>query len=54
MWAGAIKELNSRRGCPASCVSQCPNEFVVGYGLDFNERFRCLPYVAALKESAYS
>jgi len=32
----------------------CPNEFVVGYGLDFNERFRCLPYVAALKESAYS
>ncbi|KAF8056839.1 hpt [Scenedesmus sp. PABB004] len=32
----------------------CPNEFVVGYGLDFNERFRCLPYVAALKEEAYS
>eukprot|EP00878_Enallax_costatus_P030922 GHUV01033735.1.p1 GENE.GHUV01033735.1~~GHUV01033735.1.p1 ORF type:complete len:187 (+),score=38.86 GHUV01033735.1:295-855(+) len=33
---------------------ECPNEFVVGYGLDFNERFRCLPYVAALKEEAYA
>eukprot|EP00879_Flechtneria_rotunda_P007202 GHRR01007557.1.p1 GENE.GHRR01007557.1~~GHRR01007557.1.p1 ORF type:complete len:248 (+),score=57.76 GHRR01007557.1:271-1014(+) len=33
---------------------ECPNEFVVGYGLDFNERYRCLPYVAALKEEAYT
>lgn len=35
-------------------VLQCPNEFVVGYGLDFNECYRCLPYVAALKEEAYA
>ncbi len=28
-------------------------EFVVGYGLDFGERYRNLPYVATLKPSAY-
>jgi hypoxanthine phosphoribosyltransferase len=28
-----------------------PNEFVVGYGLDFNERYRNLPYVGVLKQS---
>jgi hypoxanthine phosphoribosyltransferase len=31
-----------------------PNEFVVGYGLDFAERFRNLPYVAVLKREAYT
>lgn len=31
-----------------------PNEFVVGYGLDFNERYRNLPYVGVLKPEAYS
>jgi hypoxanthine phosphoribosyltransferase len=29
-----------------------PNEFVVGYGLDFVEKYRNLPYVATLKPSA--
>lgn len=32
---------------------QIPNEFVVGYGLDFAERYRNLPYVATLKPEAY-
>ncbi|SYZ77569.1 hypoxanthine phosphoribosyltransferase [Trichococcus shcherbakoviae] len=26
-----------------------PNEFVVGYGLDFNEKYRNLPYIGVLK-----
>ena len=30
-----------------------PNEFVVGYGLDFNEKYRNLPYVGVLKPQAY-
>ncbi len=31
-----------------------PNEFVVGYGLDFNEKYRNLPYVGILKPEAYN
>ena len=31
-----------------------PNEFVVGYGLDYNECYRNLPYIGVLKESVYS
>jgi hypoxanthine phosphoribosyltransferase len=27
---------------------EIPNEFVIGYGLDFDERYRSLPYVATL------
>jgi hypoxanthine phosphoribosyltransferase len=29
-----------------------PNEFVVGYGLDYNEQYRNLPYIGVLKEEA--
>jgi len=31
-----------------------PNEFVVGYGLDYAERYRDLPYIARLKPEVYS
>lgn len=31
-----------------------PDEFVVGFGLDYDEKFRNLPYVGVLKRSVYS
>lgn len=30
------------------------NKFVVGYGLDYDEKYRNIPYVGVLKESVYS
>ena len=30
-----------------------PDEFVVGYGLDYNEKYRNLPYVGILKREVY-
>ncbi len=30
-----------------------PNEFVVGYGLDYNEKYRNLPYLGVLKPEVY-
>lgn len=32
---------------------ELPNEFVVGYGLDYNERYRDLPYIGLLKPEIY-
>lgn len=31
-----------------------PNEFVVGYGLNYEQKYRNLPYIGVLKESIYS
>lgn len=31
-----------------------PNEFVVGYGLDYNEQYRNLPFVGVLKPEIYA
>lgn len=33
---------------------QVPDEFVVGYGLDYDEKYRNLPYVGILKPEVYS
>lgn len=30
-----------------------PNEFVVGYGLDYNQNYRNLPYIGILKKEIY-
>lgn len=34
--------------------SKVPNEFIVGYGLDYSEYYRNLPYIGVLKESVYN
>lgn len=44
---------------PACAVSpryvgfDCPAEFVVGYGLDYAEKYRNLPYIGVLKPEVY-
>jgi hypoxanthine phosphoribosyltransferase len=44
------KPYNRRVQVPVEYTGMtCPDEFVVGYGLDYQERYRTLPYVAKLR-----
>ena len=38
---------------PDYCGFIVPYEFVVGYGLDFNQKYRNLPYIGVLKPECY-
>ena len=38
---------------PDYCGFEIPDEFVVGYGLDFDEKYRALPFVGVLKPEIY-
>ncbi|MGN0706990.1 MAG: hypoxanthine phosphoribosyltransferase [Faecalibacterium sp.] len=52
----AILDKPSRRRAPIQPDYegfQVPDEFVVGYGLDYDEKYRNLPYVGVLKPSVY-
>jgi hypoxanthine phosphoribosyltransferase len=39
---------------PDYCGFQIPDAFVVGYGLDYAEKYRNLPYIGILKPEVYS
>lgn len=45
---GRLMECN-----PEYIGTVVPNEFVVGYGLDYNEKYCNLPYIGVLKPAAY-
>lgn len=36
------------------CGAEVPDEFVVGYGLDYDEKYRNLPFLGVLKPEVYS
>ena len=47
----------ARRKAPIYADYSCfevPDAFVVGYGLDYNERYRNLPYIGILKPEIYT
>lgn len=46
--SGRINDLNVAWKC-----FDIPDEFVVGYGLDYIENYRNLPYIGVLKEEVY-
>lgn len=53
----ALLDKPSRRTVPVELDYigfTIPNEFVVGYGLDYNEVYRNLPFVGVLKPEIYS
>ena len=39
---------------PDYCGTEIPDEFVIGYGLDYDEKYRALPYVGVLRPEIYS
>ena len=53
----ALLDKPSRREVPFQpdfCGAEVPDEFVVGYGLDYNETYRNLPFVGVLRRAVYS
>ncbi len=49
------KPTNHKTDITAEYIGKVvPDEFVVGYGLDYNEKYRNLPYVAILSPEVYA
>ena len=52
-----LMDKPARRKAPVYADYSCfevPDAFVVGYGLDYNEKYRNLPYIGVLKPEIYS
>lgn len=52
----ALLDKPSRRKVPISldyCCFSIPDQFIVGYGLDYGEKYRNLPYIGLLKPEIY-
>ncbi|MBP3893986.1 MAG: hypoxanthine phosphoribosyltransferase [Atopobiaceae bacterium] len=54
--AFVVKDVADRTSAvePKYVGAHVPDEFIVGYGLDYAERYRNLPYVGVLKPEVYS
>lgn len=49
------KPANRRADIQADYIGKVvPDEFIIGYGLDYNEKYRNLPYVGILKREVYA
>ncbi len=52
-----LMDKPARRKAPVYADYSCfeiPDAFVVGYGLDYNERYRNLPYIGVLRPEVYA
>ena len=47
-------EYFTSKNMKIACAFQCPNEFVVGYGLDYKGKYRDLPFVGILKPEVFA
>lgn len=49
------KPANRKADIQADYIGKVvPDEFIIGYGLDYNEKYRNLPYVGILKREVYA
>ena len=56
MTVAALMRKNTENQSDISCRYvgfTCPDKFIVGYGLDYAERYRNLPYIGVLKPEIY-